>query len=155
MLNSLTARSLCEIALRQITLRLLPKLTREEVEGEKRRPSLRGVSVQHQAQESYEGLELTSFSPTRVPLKWLQVGWRCPSSTSLVLNGAKKKKTLMTRGGQCLLSPFTALPGSCHPNVAHVLLSSLPVFPLVLWLSARCCYSLRFHNDGNYREKEA
>lgn len=56
MLNSLTARSLCEIALRQITLRLLPKLTREEVEGEKRRPSLRG--------------SLYSTRPKRVTRDW-------------------------------------------------------------------------------------
>lgn len=130
MLNSLTARSLCEIALRQITLRLLPKLTREE--GKKRRPSLRGLSAQLQTQESYGGLELTSFSPTRVPLKWLQVGCRYPSSTSLVLSGAKKKKKLMKRGGQYLLSPFTDLPGSFHPTMAHVLLPSLPSRPVVV-----------------------
>lgn len=43
MLNSLTARSLCEIALRQITLRLLPKLTRGG--GNKKAPVTEGVSL--------------------------------------------------------------------------------------------------------------
>lgn len=38
-----------------------------------------------QTQESYEGFKLTSFSPTRVTLKRLQVGRRYPSSTSSAL----------------------------------------------------------------------
>lgn len=78
--------------------------------------------MQLQTQESYEGLELTSFSPTRVPLKRLQVGRRYPSSTSLVLNGAKKKTQLMTRGGQDLrrFNPFTVLLGSVRRNLVHV-----------------------------------
>lgn len=92
MLNSPTALSLCETALGQITTAAASKV--DQKSGKKNKcMSLRGLSMQLQTQESYEGLELTSFSPTRVPLKRLQVGRRYPSSTSLVLNGAKKPPT--------------------------------------------------------------
>lgn len=92
MLNSLTVLSFCKLP-----LQLLPKLTRKV--KEKKCTSLRGLSIQLQTQESNERLELTSFSPTRVPLKRLQVGRRYPSSTSLVLNGAKNPNDDKRRSG--------------------------------------------------------
>lgn len=67
----------------------------------------------------------------------------------------------MTRGGQYLLRPFADLPGSFHPNMAHVLLSSLPSRPVVVFSLLRILFifvasSLKSPRpkDGNYRETE-
>lgn len=67
-------------------------------------------------------------------MKRLQVGRRYPSSTSLVLNGAKKKQA-MTRGGQDLLrsNPF---PSSTRQRWGSLSLS----FPLFLWARAHAAF---------------
>lgn len=82
-LSSLTALSPCEIALGQISAAASSKVDGRRKKGRKKCMSLRAsASTQYQTQESYEGFKLTSFSPTRVTLKRLQVGRRYPSSTS-------------------------------------------------------------------------
>lgn len=146
MLNSLTALSLCQIALGQITAAAASEVDQKSGKKKKKCTSLTGLSTQLQTRESNEGLELTSFSPTRVPLKRLQVGRRYPSSTSLVLNGAKqnKKPQLMTRGGQDLLkfNPFTVLLGSFRCNVVHA--GALSRVCLLLFFSLLCIPLLHF-----------
>lgn len=109
--------------------------------------------MQLRAQESYEGLELTSFSPTRVPLKWLQVGCRYPSSTSLVLNGAKKKKTADDKRRSVSAQSFfrSTRQFSSQHGARSSVFSSLSCCGCLLLVA----FSLHFHCDGNYREKEA